>query len=88
MLKSIAKPLLTGLLAGSAMEGGTQIVKAISGKKGSRLYLHVKKGGKLYDISSIIAGDENKIRSGRGLLSLLGIKTPLSKIPIIGSILG
>ena len=27
-------------------------------------------------------------QEGEGLLSMLGIKTPLSKIPIIGSILG
>ena len=88
VVKGLAKNVLGGLAIGAASEGASQAVKAIAGKKGGGIFLKTggKKGGMIYDITSIVE-EMSGMKYGAGLLSnLFGFKSPFKNIPILSAI--
>ena len=85
VLKGLGKSLLGGLAIDTSSELGSQAIKAITGRKGSGLYL--KRGGMIYDVTPIIEEMSNQ-KMGAGLLSnLFGFKSPFKNIPILGMLI-
>ena len=84
VLKGLGKSLLDGLAIGAAFEGASQAMKTTEGKKVGGIFLKTKIGKGQPMIHDILQKVEEitGMKYGSGVLSSLGIKMSLSKIPL------